>query len=70
MDESSRQKTEPEPGFYFGAMFMSYIVSSFYLLLPTLLLVFYFNWSLNGAFAFTLFLAAISDHPPQNRTVS
>ncbi len=54
------QFTEPEPGFYFGAMFLSYILSSWFLLLPTLLLVFYFKWSVGGAIAFTIFLAALT----------
>ena len=53
-------KMEPEPGFYFGAMFISYGISSFFLLLPTLLLVFYFKWTVFAAISFTLFLAAIS----------
>ena len=54
------QRTEPEPGFYFGAMFASYIISSWLLLLPTLLLVFYFGWSIAPAMAFALFLGALS----------
>ncbi len=54
------QKTEPEPGFYFGAMFLSYIFSSFYLLLPTLLLVFYFEWSVNSAMAMIIFMGLLS----------
>jgi hypothetical protein len=54
------QKMEPEPGFYYGAMFISYIFSAWYLLLPTLLLVFYFKWSVNSAMAFTIFLGLIS----------
>jgi len=58
--EHCEQKTEPEPGFYFGAMFLSYILSAWFLLLPTLLLVFYFKWSLGGAITFTLFLAGIT----------
>jgi len=53
------QRTEPEPGFYYGAMFLSYIISSFGLLAPTLLLVFYFKWSVYGALAFTIFLASL-----------
>lgn len=53
-------KMEPEPGFYFGAMFISYIISSFFLLLPTLLLVFYFKWSVVAAIAFTLMLLAVT----------
>lgn len=53
------QRTEPEPGFYYGAMFMSYIISSFGLLAPTLFLVFYFKWSVYGALAFTILIAAL-----------
>lgn len=58
--EQCSQKIEPEPGFYFGAMFLSYIFSGWYLLLPTLLLVFYFDWSVNSAMGFTIFLGLIS----------
>ena len=53
------QRFEPEPGFYFGAMFLSYILSGWILLLPTLLLVFYFKWSVIGAISLTIFLAAL-----------
>ncbi len=38
-------KTDPEPGFYFGAMFLSYIISGFLLLGIALTGVFYFKWS-------------------------
>lgn len=54
------QRTEPEPGFYYGAMFVSYIISSFGLLLPTLFLIFYFKWSVMGAVSFAIFLAVIT----------
>ncbi|MEL6123840.1 MAG: DUF983 domain-containing protein [Bacteroidota bacterium] len=54
------QRMEPEPGFYFGAMFISYVLSSFFLLAPTLLLVFYFKWSVTAAITFTIFLGAIT----------
>lgn len=40
---------EPEPGFYYGAMFISYIITAFLFLAIALLLVFYFKWSVNGA---------------------
>lgn len=50
------QVTEPEPGFYYGAMFMSYIISSWFFLLPNLLLVFYFKWSLEASMGFTIVL--------------
>lgn len=54
------QVTEPEPGFYYGAMFISYILSVWFLLLPTLLLVFYFKWSATGAISFSIFLAVLT----------
>lgn len=53
------QNFEPEPGFYFGAMFLSYIVSGFLFLVPALILVFGFGWSANGAMLFVLVFAAI-----------
>lgn len=58
--EYCEQLMEPEPGFYYGAMFISYILSSWFLLLPTLLLVFYFKWSAMGAISFSIFLAAVT----------
>ena len=39
------QDFEPEPGYYYGAMFISYILSSFILLPIALVLVFYFNFT-------------------------
>ena len=53
------QKTNPEPGFYYGSMFLSYIMSGFLLLGSALLLVFYFDWSANQAMAFVIFLAVM-----------
>ncbi len=58
--EVCQQKMEPEAGFYFGAMFLSYIFSAWYLLLPTLLLVFYFKWHVNAAMGLAIFLGIIS----------
>ena len=37
------QDFEPEPGYYYGAMFISYILSSFILLPLALVLAFYFH---------------------------
>lgn len=54
------QLTEPEPGFYYGAMFLSYIFSGWYLLLPALLLVFYFKWTLGAAMALVIFIGILS----------
>ena len=54
------QRFEPEPGFYFGAMFISYILSSWFLLLPALLLVFYFKWSVGSAMMVAILMAAVT----------
>lgn len=53
------QKTNPEPGFYYGSMFLSYILSGFFLLGTALLLVFGFGWSANGAMAMVVLLAVL-----------
>ncbi len=50
---------EPEPGYYFGAMFLSYAISTFLLLPTALLLVFYYNWSVEGAMVMVIFLGAV-----------
>jgi len=54
-----KQNFEPEPGFYYGAMFISYAISVLLLLPPTLLLVFYFKWSFGSAMSFMVFLNVI-----------
>lgn len=54
------QRMEPEPGFYFGAMFLSYIISGWALLLISLSLVFYFKWSVGVAMGVVLLVAALS----------
>lgn len=53
------QNFEPEPGYYFGAMFISYSISVLFLLPMTLLLVFYFKWAINPAIAFVIFIGAM-----------
>lgn len=60
---SCGQRFEPEPGFYFGAMFISYIIAGWGILLPTLLLVFYYKWSVNAAMGFAIFLMIITYIP-------
>jgi len=50
---------EPEPGFYFGALIISYGMSSWTLLLPALLLVLYYDWPVMTAMAFTLAFAGL-----------
>ena len=49
----------PEPGFYYGAMFLSYIMVGFFSLGLTLSLVFAADWSVEGAFALLLAILAI-----------
>lgn len=53
------QLTEPEPGYYYGAMFLSYIVYSLIMLPLALLLVFYFKWSVEGAMGFVIAVSVI-----------
>jgi len=54
------QKFEPEPGFYYGAMFLSYIVSAFFFLgiMGACLLI--FKLSLNAAMGVVLAVAALT----------
>lgn len=54
------QKTEPEPGFYFGAMFINYIASAFFLIGPTLLLVLYYKWPVERAMLVVIGLGALT----------
>ena len=54
------QDFEPEPGFYFGAMFISYGLGVFYLLIPALLLTLFADWSVNQAMILIIGIAAIS----------
>ncbi len=50
----------PEPGFYFGALIISYGISSWMLLLPALLMVFKFDWSVNQAMLLAIAIAGIT----------
>lgn len=52
------QNFEPEPGFYFGAMYVSYLFNSFIFLGTALVSTFYFEKSLSFTFA-TLFVLAL-----------
>lgn len=54
-----QQDYMPEPGFYFGAMFISYIMWGFFSLGLCLTLVFAMDWSVNAAFTLLLFISAI-----------
>jgi len=51
---------EPEPGFYFGAMFISYTISAMTLLPLALLMVFKYGWSANQAMALIIFIGFLS----------
>lgn len=55
-----QQKFEPEPGFYYGAMFLSYILSAFFFLgiMATCLIV--FKLSLNVSMVILLMIAALT----------
>ncbi|MFT4533598.1 MAG: hypothetical protein ACJA1A_001562 [Saprospiraceae bacterium] len=46
----------PEPGFYYGAMFISYLISSFFFLFVAGITIIYFDFSVEGAFALIIFL--------------
>ncbi len=54
------QNYSPEPGFYYGAMFISYVIWAFFSLGLCLSLVFYFKWSVNSAFALLIFISMIA----------
>ena len=49
----------PEPGFYYGAMFISYIGSAFFCLGFVMLLHWVFDWSMAGSFAMLLIVTGI-----------
>ena len=53
------QRYEPEPGYYFGAMFISYGLSSFILLPIALLLNIYTEISINAIMGIIILLGAI-----------
>ncbi len=50
---------EPEPGFYYGAMFISYIITAFLFLAVALTLVFYFNWSVNASMSIVILIGIL-----------
>lgn len=50
---------EPEPGFYYGAMFISYILTAFLFLAIALTLVFYFKWSVNASMAIVILVGLL-----------
>jgi len=50
---------EPEPGFYFGALIVSYGISSWLLLLPALTLTLYYKWSVGAAMGLAIAVTAL-----------
>jgi len=51
---------EPEPGFYYGAMFISYITTGFMLLSLSLSMVFLFKWSLTLTMTLLIILVILT----------
>jgi len=54
-----QQKFEPEPGFYYGAMFISYILSSFFFLATAAVLIIFAKLTVNQTFAIIILLAIL-----------
>ncbi len=54
------QRTEPEPGFYYGAMFLSYIITGFLYLFIIGTLIIIFNFSVNQSFSVLLVFVALT----------
>ena len=50
------QNFNPEPGFYYGAMFISYILSSFFFLFVAGVTIIFLDWSVEAAFGLIIFL--------------
>ena len=50
------QNFMPEPGFYYGAMFISYLISSFFFLFVAGITIIYFDFTVEGAFALIIFI--------------
>lgn len=46
----------PEPGFYYGAMFISYIITGWFCLAFVGLLILGFGWSINSSFIALIFV--------------
>lgn len=54
------QKTEPEPGYYFGAMFISYIWTGWLCLFTVGTTIILLNWTIGQSFALLISLFVIS----------
>lgn len=55
-----RQSFMPEPGYYYGAMFISYIWTAFASLGIVGLCLFVFGWSVNASMTFLIFIGIVS----------
>ncbi len=53
------QKYFPEPGFYYGAMFISYIITGWFCLAVMGILLLGFKMNVFGAFALLIFICGI-----------
>ena len=53
------QNFEPEPGYYYGAMFISYILTGWLFLSVGLTLVFVFDWGMGATFLLVAILALL-----------
>lgn len=54
------QRFEPEPGYYFGAMFISYIRTAWTCLAIVGFCMLVLGWSVNASFALLIFVCAVS----------
>jgi len=54
------QKMQPEPGYYFGAMFISYIWTGFLFLFIIAFCLMVLDWTINQSFLLLIFIAALS----------
>lgn len=50
---------EPEPGYYYGAMYMSYMITGGFCLSFVGLLILGFGWSINGSFALLIVILTL-----------
>jgi uncharacterized protein (DUF983 family) len=57
--EVCAQRFEPEPGFYYGAMFISYIFMGFFCLGFTAFFHWIVGWSINASFLLLLAVVAV-----------
>lgn len=49
----------PEPGFYYGAMFISYIITSFFSLAVVGFAMLVLDWTIEGAFVMLIVILAV-----------